>query len=403
MKFNMSREQRNWGFTLFFSLAAVAVFIAALLHLNQVLGAVKTVLSLFVPFYIGFAIAYLLNPIMKFWEEKVLGKVKKPQVRRTLSMLITYAIFLLVLGGILAYLLPMLISSITALINDIPGYYDSFIKNLNAFIEDHPGINEVYLRYSEQIHNGIEKLVSALSGYMSGLLPKLANKTLQLGGTLINIFVGIIISVYLLHGKEKLIAQCKKVLNAIFKKDESYQKILNVGQITHEKTLNYITARLLDSLIVAIITYLFMVIFKIPYALISALAVGIFNTIPYFGSWLGAIPPTIIVLITKPHMLIPYLIFIVLLEQLDGNVIGPKIQGKQLGLSALWIIFAIFLFGGIFGVFGMILGVPLFAVIYYFVNAAVNNGLHRQGKSTDTVDYAPPEDRPIIEETQKEK
>ena len=192
-------------------------------------------------------------------------------------------------------------------------------------------------------------------------------------------------------------AQCKKVLSFIFKKEERYQKVLTVGKVTHEKTLHYLTARLLDSLIVAIITYLFMAIFGVPYALLSALSVGVFNTIPYFGSWLGAIPPTLIVLITKPTMLIPYLIFIVLLEQLDGNVIGPKIQGKQLGLSALWIIFAIFLFGGIFGFLGMVIGVPLFAVIYYFVNAAINNGLENQGKSTDTADYAAPEDREIIE------
>ncbi len=402
MKFNATKEQRGWGLTAFFVGAAIAVFIAMLLHLDQVISGVKTVLSLFVPFYIGFAIAYLLNPIMRFWEDKVLHKLKKPQMRRVLAMLITYALFLTIVGGALSYLLPRLVGSITRLANEIPDYYNAFLKNANDFIETHPDINEVYTRYSAQIQSAIEKIVGSLSGYLSGLLPKIANATLQVGSTLINIFVGIVISIYFLHGKEKLTAQIKKVLSLLFKKEERYEKVLTVGRVTHEKTLHYLTARLLDSLIVAAITYLFMVIFKVPYALLSALVIGTFNTIPYFGSWLGAVPPACIILITKPAMLIPYLIFIVLLEQLDGNIIGPKIQGKQLGLSALWIIFAIFLFGGIFGFLGMVVGVPLFAVIYYFVTAAINNGLHRQGKSTDTADYAAPEDREIIEQEKSE-
>ncbi len=404
MKFPFSKEQRSWGFVAFSVVAAGAVFIAILLHLSEVFSAVKTVLSLFIPFYIGFAIAYLLNPILKFWEEKVFKKIKKPQVKRVLAMGVTYSLFLVILGGAIAYLLPRLITSLTNLVNEIPDYYSAFVASATAFIEEHPSINETYHRYSEQIHQAVERIVQSFSGYLSGLLPKVANTTLKVGGGLINTFVGIVISIYLLHGKEKLIAQSKKVLNFIFKKEESYQRVLNVGRVTHEKTLNYITGRLLDSLIVAVITYLFFTFCRIPYALLSALSVGIFNTIPYFGSFLGAIPPAIIVLITRPGLFIPYLIFILLLEQLDGNVIGPKIQGKQLGLSALWIIFAIFLFGGLFGFFGMVLGVPIFAVIYYFVHAAINNGLENQGKSADTLDYAPPEAQEIIkEEIAKEK
>jgi len=397
MKLNVSKEQRSWGLIAFLVGAAIAVFISILLHLEQVADGIKTVLSLFVPFYIGFAIAYLLNPIMKFWEEKILRRLKKPKAKRTLALLITYALFLIVIGGGLSYILPRLFTNITKLVNEIPDYYTAFVKNATKFIEEHPDINEAYTRYSAEIQETLGRLINYLTAYLSSLLPKVANATMQFGSTMINIIVGIVISIYLLIDKEKLIAQIKKVLNAVFKKEERYQKVLTVGRVTHEKTLNYLTGRLLDSLIVAVITYLFMIIFRVPYALLSALVVGLFNTIPYFGSWLGAIPPALIVLITKPSVLIPYLIFIVLLEQLDGNVIGPKIQGKQLGLSALWIIFAIFLFGGIFGFLGMVVGVPLFAVIYYFVHAAVNNGLENQGKSTDTADYAAPEDREIIE------
>ncbi len=396
MKLKPTENQYRWGIVAFLVLAATAVFVALLLNLGTIWEFVKTIAALLVPFMIGFAIAYLLNPIMKFWEDKVLKKVQKPQLRRTLSLLITYAAFLLVFGGALAYVLPRLIGSITSLANEIPGYYNTFITDANAFIQAHPAINELYARYAPQIHGVLEQCVSLISGYLGELVPKIANMTVKVGGGVINAFVGIVISVYFLHGKEKLIAQIKKVLNYVFKNETAYRRILTVGQVTHEKTLNYLTARLLDSLIVAVIAYLVMSLMRLPYALLCALIIAVFNTIPYFGSWIGAVPPAVIVLIFKPTMFIPYLIFIVLLEQVDGNIIGPRIQGKQLGLSALWIIFAIFLFGGLFGFMGMVLGVPLFAVIYYFVNAAINNGLNKQGKSANTLDYAPPEARPII-------
>lgn len=397
MKYKPSQEQVRWGVTAFLVLAAAAVFVATLLNLDTVFTAAKTVLSLLVPFYIGFALAYLLNPILNFLESKVLKKVKKMQTRRTLALLITYTGFLLILGGALSYILPRLISSITSLATEIPTYYKAFISNATEFIEAHPALLELYSRYATQIQGLLEQGVELITGYLSDLVPKIANATMKVGSGVIHTFVGIIISVYFLQGKEKLIAQCKKVLNFIFKKPQDYRRVLTVGRVTHEKTLNYLTARLLDSLIVAIISYVAFSLMRLPYALLCALVIGLCNTIPYFGSWIGAIPPAIITLIFKPSMFIPYLIFIVVLEQVDGNIIGPRIQGKQLGLSALWIIFAIFFFGGIFGFMGMFLGVPLFAVLYYFINAAINNGLNKQGKSANTLDYAPPEAREIIQ------
>ncbi|MBQ8600043.1 MAG: AI-2E family transporter [Clostridia bacterium] len=402
MKLYPSKDQFRWGIIAFLVLAATTVFVAILLNIGSILSGIKTVLGLLVPFYIGFAIAYLLNPILKFFEEKILKNIRKPQLKRTLAMVITYLLFLVVIGGALAYILPRLVGSITSLANEIPGYYKAFLTTANEFIEAHPSVNELYTKYAIQINGFLEQFISFITGYLSDLVPKIANMTMKVGSGVINTFVGIVISIYFLHGKETLIAQCKKVLNVLFKKDASYERVLNVGRVTHEKTLNYLTARLLDSLIVAVIAYIAMSIMRMPYALLCALIIGLCNTIPYFGSWIGAIPPAVIVLIFKPTMFIPYLIFILVLEQVDGNIIGPRIQGKQLGLSALWIIFAIFLFGGLFGFLGMFLGVPVFAVIYYFLHAAVNNGLYKQGKSANTLDYASPENRSIIEDTMKE-
>lgn len=349
------------------------LIIAFLLHPAGLLKSLQKVLSFFIPFYIGFAFAYLLNPILHFLELRLLSRMQKSQHRRIVALLLTYAFFGLLLAIGAFILVPRVIEGVAQLIRDLPNYYST----IEILIEKYP--------------------ILALPGeWLSTLLPRLADMTLQIGSTVINIVIGGVISVYLLHSKEKLIAQCKKALNCLIP-DPTYEKLLQIARFTHDKTRRFIIARLLDSLIVAIITYLFMLLFRIPYALLSALIIGLFNTIPYFGSILGAIPPGIIILIVKPSMLLAYLIFILLLEQLDGNIIGPKLQGKQVGLSALWVIFAIFLFGGLLGFIGTVVGVPLFAVIYYFITAAINNGLHRKGKSSETADYAAPEDRDLIE------
>lgn len=359
-------------------LTGATLLAAFLLHPADFLQFTKRLISLFTPFYIGFAAAYLINPLIELLEKRLLQKIQKPCRRRKVALLIAYALLLLLAGGTAFYLIPRLISGLTALMGELPVYY----KKATAFIEEYPLIS---------------RLSEGLYGWLSGMVPRLADMTLKVSSGIINLFIGLVLSVYLLHAKEKWIAQCKKVLSFLLKK-ELYEKVLLVGHITHQKTLRFIIARLLDSLIVAAITYVFMLIFRVPYGLLSALCIGIFNTIPYFGSIIGAIPPGIIILITKPSMVLPYIIYIILLEQLDGNLIGPRLQGKQLGLSPLWVIFAVFLFGGIFGFAGMVVGVPFFAVLYYFITAAINNGLHQQGKSSETAAYAAPEDREIIEE-----
>lgn len=401
MKFSPSKELKERSICYFLVLAATALFIMLLLNFSAVWGVVKGILKLFVPFYVGFVIAYLINPFINFLERTLLKKMRSPTKKRTCSLLIAYAAVLLVLGGMLSYLLPQLISNITSLINDIPDYYRSFTKVAGEFIGEHPSINEFYQQYAEKIDGLIQQAITALTGYLKNLLPALANTTMKIGSGLMNFFVGLIISIYFLAGKEKLIAKCKMIISFLFKKEERINRVLLVGQVTHEKTLHFITAQLLDSLIVAIVTYLVMTIFGFPYALLNALIIGVFNTIPYFGPWIGAVPPGLIILIVKPSYLIWFILYVVVMQLLDGNILNPRIQGKQMKLSALWIMFAIFLFGGIFGFLGMVIGVPFFAVIYYFVSAALNKGLTMQGKSTETADYAPPEDRAIIDDQEK--
>lgn len=401
MKFKPGKELKDRSICYFLVLATVALFIVLLINFSTIWGGFKQLLLLFVPFYVGFVIAYLLNPFLNLLEDKVFKKMVNSKRKRILSLFIVYAVFFLVFGGILAYLLPQLLSNITDLVKEVPNYYNSLTDEMSSFMEKNPGLSNLYHQFSEKIGGWLQQGISALTGYLEDLLPALANATVKIGSGVINFFIGLVISIYLLAGKEKLIARSKMIISFFFRKEERIQKVIHVGAITHEKTLHYITAQLLDSLIVAIVTYLFMIIFGFPYALLNALIIGVFNTIPYFGPWIGAVPPGLIILLFKPSYLIWFILYVVVMQMLDGNILNPRIQGKQMQLSALWIMFALFLFGGIFGFLGMVFGVPLFAVIYYFVSAAVSDGLIKQGKSTNTADYASPEDRTIINDQSK--
>lgn len=397
MKYPINKEQRSWGYLAFSVLAALAVLILLLLNLGSVAAWIKKILLLFTPFYVGFFIAYILNPFLKLWEDKVYKKIKRPQLRRTLSILTVYAFYILIIGGVIAFLIPQLITSITKLVNGIPAYYNSFIDTALKYIEDHPSINEFYINYKTQIDSLVGQAVKTIGDSLTTVLPKLASATVQFGSWMLYFFVGSIVSVYFLAGKEKIIANCKRFLNVLVRKKEHYRRVLEVAHVAHEKTLHFITGQLLDALAVAAMSYIAMTIIGFPYALLNSIILGLFNTIPYFGPWIGAVPPAIIILIVEPKMFVWYLVFVLVMQQIDSNIIGPRIQGQQVGLSPLWIIFAIFLFGGLFGVLGMMLGVPVFAVIYYFVSAAITQGLAKQGKPTEAAEYARPKDRELIE------
>ena len=197
-----------------------------------------------------------------------------------------------------------------------------------------------------------------------------------------------------------MLSQIKRFFAAVISK-KNFGRLAHVVEISNKSFINFISGQVIEAIILGLLCFSGMLIFGFPYALLNALIIGIFNTIPYFGPWIGAVPPGLIILIVKPSYLLWYILYTVILQLLDGNILNPRIQGKQMNLSALWIMFAIFLFGGIFGFLGMVIGVPFFAVIYYFISAALNNGLHRQGKSTNTADYASPEDRPIINDQSK--
>ena len=386
MKIFITKEEKKKSLITFLIIACSILFACFLYKFDTVWKYVCKAFWMFTPFYIGFAIAYLLNPIMKWLEKFVFFKPKNPKMRRGLSLVCTYIIFVGLLFSLFYFIIPGLISSIASLINNIPENIKNLMAQLNQYVEEHPKINEFYAQNSGKIAEYLTKSVEYIANAISSLIPSVVNVTVSITGALVNTFVGIVISVYMLLSKESLIGRTKKLLYGCFKKEHA-EKLIDVGNITNEKMSGYIVGRITTSLIDAILIYLGCVIFKFPYPVLMAVMIGIFSIIPFFGGTIGCIPCVLIIFIQSPLKALYFLIFDIVLQQIDGNIYGPKIQGKKLNISALWIIFAILLFGGIFGFWGLLIGVPLFSVIYTFIVEYLNKELSKKGLSADTNDY----------------
>ena len=386
MRLFEDRKQLKKAVIVFLIIAASVTFALGLVHLNGVLGTVRRFLLLFVPFYVGFGVAYILNPLMKLFENKVFGRLKRKRLKRILSVIITYILLLAFLVGLMTLVIPNLVNSVVSLASNLQSYYEVFTQTVNKLLERHPSMNELYVQYSENINDTLYGLIRSLTTYLSESVPKVVKFTTQLSGTLVNIFIGFVISVYFLLFKERIAARGKRALSAMFS-GETKDRILRILSVTDLKTGRFIISRIIDALIMWVLCFTFMSLFKFPYPMLNSVIIGVFNLIPVFGSIISAIITALLVLITKPSAFFFYLLFIIVIQQIDGNIIGPKIQGDQLGISALWIMFAVILFGGLFGVLGMIIGVPVFAVIYYFADEAIRIRLKKKNEPEEPEQY----------------
>ena len=386
MKLFESTSQKRRAIIAFLVLAATVLFAASILNIGPIVNAVRAFFMLFSPFYIGFVLSYLLNPLLRIFENKVFKKIKRKTLKRVISVIIVYLLLLAFVSAVFAFVIPSLISSVVNLVSNFQSYYELFTKTLDGMLEKYTFLNEYFEKYSDSLSEGLYSLVKNITSYLSSSLPKIVKVTSQVSGMVINMFLGFIISVYFLLKKELIAAGGKRLLTALFK-DETANKLISVLKITDIKTGKFIVGRIIDSMIMTVLCFIFMSLFRFPFPLLNSFIVGVFNLVPVFGSIVSAIPTAFIVLITKPSSFIWYIIFIIVIQQFDGNILGPKIQGSQLGISALWIMFSVLLFGGLFGVGGMIIGVPLFAVIYYFLDEALELKLVKKGKPPKADDY----------------
>lgn len=386
MKVDWNKRYTTIAIYSFIVICCSLIFYNILDKMSEFTGTLGWMVSTLQPFIIGFVIAYLLNFILVFIENKVLvhDKLKhlSKRSKRGIGILLTYIIASIIMYLFIQFVLPQVIDSIVGIVNDVPTY----IANVTSFIEE---MSTKFDLNNEYVGMAIEKwneFINYAINIVTNLLPVLANGIKNIASSLWNIILGIIISIYMLIDKENFAALSKKVVYALLSK-RSADKVVELGHRSNDTFGKFLSGKIIDSVIIGILTFIILTVTKMPFTILVSVIIGITNIIPFFGPFLGAIPSFIIILFVSPVKALWFLLIIVIIQQLDGNVIGPKILGDSIGISAFWILFSILVAGKLLGLAGMIIGVPLFAIIYSIVKEIVEVRLDKKGLPKNTKDY----------------
>lgn len=394
-KLPLSRRYLTTSFYAFLVVIVSALCILAVTNYTTVLNIIKNLLSILTPFIWGGCLAYILNPVLKTCE-RILNAIFKDRLsrraRRTIGMLLTYIFAIALLAVLLQIILPQIIDSIKNLIPQITAWINTLPVILNDLATRYQlDINQLTQTQTiTMIWNNIQTTITGFISDLTTLIPQLFQLTTSLVGSLLNVLIGIILSVYLLASKELFYAHAKKLGYALFPK-RVMDKLLEITHTSNNIFTGFIVGKIVDSTIIGILCFIVMALFNWPYAMLISVIVGVTNVIPYFGPFIGAIPSILLLLIIDPRTAVMFGIFILILQQLDGNIIGPKILGDSTGLSAFWVVFSITLFSAIMGPIGMLIGVPTFAVIYSLIRDFAEWRLKTKNMATATDDYASPE------------
>lgn len=338
------------------------------------------------PFIIGGAIAYLLNFMLKFYEN-LLSKWDKfnkqsKKVKRSVGLILTYLSAMIMVYLFLQFVLPQLVDSILGLANSIPQY----VKDLSNFTNDLLSKVDLEPQFIELLMKQWNDLINAIIAFITNMVPVIGNMLLGLSSSLFSIFIGVIVSIYMLIDKEKLLALSRKIIFA-FSPNERAKFILRIARISNDTFGKFLVGKIIDSLIIGVLTFCILSICKMPYTLLISVIIGITNIIPFFGPFFGAIPSVIIVLFVSPTKALWLILIVFIIQQIDGNIIGPKILGDSIGISAFWILFSLLIFSKLLGFVGMIVGVPIFAVVYSLIKETVELRLKGKGLPTSTDEY----------------
>ncbi len=396
MKRIFRSEYFKWGATIFLAGALLVVFFQITNNFGGFKTGISTFLTIVSPFVYGFIMAYLLNPIYSFIIRKTYPVIKgsaKPTSALKISKIIATVVSILVLFGAIvgigALIIPQLVESITGLSQTLPGDVRHFTEVINDYLDNMENIAlaETLQENVEEFQNHVISWVqNTFLPSMGSLVQRVSSGVIVTIKTILNIVIGVIACVYFLNGKETFVAQLKKTIMAFFKED-SAEEIFFFADYTNKTFGAFISGKILDSLIIGVLCFIAMSILNLPYSMLISTIVGITNIIPFFGPFIGAIPSVLLILLVNPLQALYFLILIIVIQQLDGNVIGPKILGNSIGIASFWVMFAIIIGGGLFGFAGMVLGVPVFAVLYYYAGWFVRNKLEKKGLAQDTMDY----------------
>lgn len=354
----------------------IVVLSFLLLNIKDVLNLFAYILGILNPFLLAIAIAFVLNLPMKFFDNKLLAGLDKNKsnfvknLKRPLAIILALFSVIGVITGIIIYVIPQLSESISTLIKIIPESIKSFEELMTQNSSSINILNEVW----NQILVMWKEIIQILGQVTGALLTQLLDITIGVTSTIANFFVALVLSIYMLSSKEKLILQIKKFLYAFTNKKVS-DKTIEIARISNKMFSNFVAGQIIEAIIIGILCFIGMSIFRMPYALLISVIISVTALIPVFGAFIGTIPSAFIILMVEPITALWFLVLIIVIQQIEGNLIYPRVVGNSLGLSGIWVMFAMLIGGSTFGLLGMLLGIPLFGVIYTVLGALTNNRL----------------------------
>lgn len=401
------------------ALAVIALSILLffmMFHMSNILSVLEHIKFILRPIFMGLVLAFLLLPIhrhiYRFLTWRVLDEKKKTpkalSAMNGLSILLSLLFAFFVIYILLAMVVPQVYFSIVGLLNSIPQYISNAEQWLLEFLEDNPEIQAAFISsydtaatslqewLNHEILPNLESFGTMLEWARNSVLPNITGVVSNVSALVVellmllkDLLIAVIVSVYLLARKDVFAAQSKKIVYSLFTPAHG-DFIVEETRNAYKILSGFINGKLLDSLIIGIIALICCNLFHFPYPVLLAAVIGVTNIIPFFGPFIGAVPCAILILMVSPLQCVYFIIFILVLQQFDGNILGPKILGESTGLASFWVLFSILFFGGIFGFAGMVLGVPFFAILYSLIRRLVYCGLRRHDLPIETKVYLGP-------------
>ena len=388
------KEDIHRGIILTISLCLVVVFMSLMDKIPTVFSWIGAFVKALTPLIIGCAFAFLLNPIIKYLKKpliKLTRKWKKKEsdadkLANTLAVILTVILFVGMIIVLLAIILPQLKDSLFTLYEKLPSYFDSAKNWLNGLFKNSPDVQETISKYMDNFQSVLGKLINdSLLPNMDSIISWITSGLLGVIGVILDIIIGLIISIYILIDKEHLKAKSKKIIYSLTRKEYG-NKVLDALEYVNRVFGGFVNGKIIDSIVIGVLTGIFCGLVGMPYAMLVSVIIGVTNIIPFFGPFIGAIPSALLILVESPQMALIFIIFIIVLQQLDANIVQPMVLGDQTGLSGLGVLLAIIVGSNLFGVVGMILAVPLTAIIFTVLTILLKNRLKKRGM-TDQTEY----------------
>ncbi|MGN8818527.1 AI-2E family transporter [Oribacterium sp. HCP28S3_H8] len=389
------KEQIKWGTMVFVVAAAVVAVIFVFVNFAKISGAVGTLLKILSPIIYGAVLAYLFSPIYNRLLDALKPKLKKylprgaaaRNVAKGIATFLSVLLLIILTVGLVAMIIPQIYTSVMDLAVTLPSNMAALYANAMRALEDYPEIREGVRQMYDMAYDFITGFTQdTLLPNMQKIVASLSIGIFSMLNWFKNIFIGLIVMIYLLNIKEDFLGAARRMIYAVLPKRGAGMLIQEFEYI-NKVFGGFIIGKIIDSIIIGFICFFALSVLHMPYAMLVSVIVGVTNVIPFFGPFIGAIPSFILILLASPIQSIYFLIFILILQQFDGNILGPKILGNSTGLSSFWVLFSILLFGGLFGFVGMIIAVPTWAVILNLVERLINLLLYRKGMPSAREDY----------------